>query len=397
MTLLLSDAKNPQGHLILSSGCDGQKRLQTAKFTLLIILKAVLTILLTTLLMTKLTVAGTQAGYTQQDGKAELPSRLVILQYHHVSHRLARSTSLTFNEFYQHLELITQLNAEISDIAGALQRIKQQPNGLFFVAITFDDASTSLLDQAIPELQRRGWPYTLFVNTAAVEQQHRHTMSWQQIRQLKNRGAVIANHSHSHKHLVQQADWQADITYAQQQLKKYIYPNEPIPKLFSYPFGEYNRDIATYLNRHQWLAVGQHSGAVGINSDRVSLPRFPVSGRFAHLKSLRNKLLTLPFPATDNAQAIEHESGIINFTVTLDTPLPSDFNLQQLSCFHSEKGAITAKTSATTITVSELTPFKSRRGKINCTRPHHRFRQHYYWFSQLFINVRCHESHCPVE
>lgn len=327
----------------------------------------------------------------------ELPSRLVILQYHHVSDHLAPSTSVSFTDFYQHLQLIEQLQAEVSDITTAVQRIKQQPTGLFYVAISFDDASTSLLDKAIPELLDRQWPFTIFVNTEAVVQQHKNTMSWQQIKQLKDQGAIIANHSHSHSHLIQQSDWQADINKAQQLLKKYIYHNKPVPKLFSYPFGEYDPVIAEYFNRNQWLAVGQHSGAVGVNSDFSGMPRFAISKRFSSLKSLRTKLLTLPFPAKKSLRPSVYQQSINNFTLLFDDTLPSDFQVGRIHCFHSEHGAIhvSANSKVPSLTINNIPPFKYRRGKINCTLPHARFRQNFYWFSKVFINKSCNELSCP--
>lgn len=323
-----------------------------------------------------------------------LPSRMVILQYHHVGNSTATTTTITNQHFSQHLELIQQLGAEVVDIATGLTRIQQTPKELFLVAITFDDASDTLLPYAIPELQRRNWPFTLFVNTLAVEQQHDRTLSWQQLRQLQQQEVIIANHSHRHQHLIEQDDWWQDVTLAQQLLQKHVYPGQAAPHLLSFPYGEYNFEIEQRLQQQQWIGVGQHSGAVGLNSPQESLPRFAVSGIYANPKSLKEKLLSLPFPATSHSQSKIFTQGRMELTWQLDGRETLPFSPSQLMCYHSETGQHKPIFNQQQLSLLVSRPFSSRRGKINCTAPHSMFPRHYFWMSQLFINTRCEELGC---
>src|SRR5690606_40678142 len=49
-------------------------------------------------------------------------------------------------------------------------------------------------------LFRSGWPFTFFVNTDAVST-GKVFVTWDQLRQMANNGATIANHTTKHNHL----------------------------------------------------------------------------------------------------------------------------------------------------------------------------------------------------
>ena len=60
--------------------------------------------------------------------------------------------------------------------------------------------------EAFPRLRHRGWPFTVFVNTDAVDRRHANTMSWNQLREIEDGGGTAGNHSRTHDHLVRRRD-----------------------------------------------------------------------------------------------------------------------------------------------------------------------------------------------
>jgi peptidoglycan/xylan/chitin deacetylase (PgdA/CDA1 family) len=92
------------------------------------------------------------------------------------------------------------------------------------VAVTFDDAYTSVLDLALPVLDRFGWPATMFVPTnfpdtpgplswegvdrwiGGPHEAEMAPLSWDQLRDLAERGWEIGSHTRSHPHLTRLSD-----------------------------------------------------------------------------------------------------------------------------------------------------------------------------------------------
>ena len=128
---------------------------------------------------------------------------LVVLQYHHVSDSTPAATSTTPSLFEDQLGMIESLGLEVvalesgtrAALAGELDNRRQ-------VAITFDDAYSSVYQTAAPLLFERGFPFTVFVNTDAVGR--RGFMTWDQLAEFSTDERItIANHSTDHRHLVQ--------------------------------------------------------------------------------------------------------------------------------------------------------------------------------------------------
>src|SRR5690606_39010930 len=127
----------------------------------------------------------------------------VILQYHHVSDDMPASTSTSPALFKQHLQYLADNDfvvKSLPDVITALKAGKDLPDKT--VAITFDDSYRSVYDVAFPLLQEYQFPFTVFINTALVGSNPRDFMGWEEIKAMSDAGVVIANHTHTHPHLV---------------------------------------------------------------------------------------------------------------------------------------------------------------------------------------------------
>ena len=317
----------------------------------------------------------------------------VILQYHHVSDSTPASTSLKIDEFAGHMAYLDSAGFTVlplPDVIDALRR--QQPLPAKTVVITFDDGYRNVLTNAVPILKRYDFPYTIFVASKDIDKGHRGMLSWAQLKQLAAEGATIANHSSYHHHLNRrlpgetQGQWRqrisADLLDAEAAIKRHTGQSW---SYLAYPYGEYNQPLQALVAELGFIGIGQHSGAVASYSDFTALPRFPASGRYARLDSLKIKLNSLAMPVTALAG---HEPQLGDnwqpeLTVTLDT---SDLRPRQLSCYILGERVAPTWLSDRQFSIRADKPLPVGRSRYNCTVPSKRTGQ-YYWFSHPWMRA----------
>lgn len=213
----------------------------------------------------------------------------VVLLYHHVSEQTPASTSVTPKQFESHLDYLEDHGFEVWPLARVLETLLEEegkvPDNV--VAITFDDAYESVYDEALPRLARRDWPFTVFVNTDAVDAGHEPYLDWARLRELHEKGVAIENHSATHGHLIKRepdeskGDWRKrvgdDIEKAHERIEAEI---GRAPRLFAYPYGEDSTALAEIVGEFYDHALVQRSGAAGTHTDPLAVPRFPMATGF---------------------------------------------------------------------------------------------------------------------
>ena len=317
----------------------------------------------------------------------------VILQYHHVSDSTPASTSLKVAEFAGHMAYLDSAGFKVlplSEVLDALRR--QQPLPAKTAVITFDDGYRNVLTNAVPILRRYNFPYTIFVASKDIDKGHRGMLSWPELKQLADEGAIIANHSSHHHHLNRrlpdetQAQWRARITADLQAAEAAILKHTGQSwSYLAYPYGEYNRPLQALVAELGFVGIGQHSGAVASYSDFTALPRFPASGRYANLESLKVKLnsLAMPVTALDGHEPQLGDDWQPKLTVTLDT---SDLRPRQLSCYILGERVTPNWLNERQFSIRADKPLPVGRSRYNCTAPSKRTGQ-YYWFSQPWMRA----------
>ncbi|MEE4216513.1 MAG: polysaccharide deacetylase family protein, partial [Xanthomonadales bacterium] len=108
-----------------------------------------------------------------------LSQAAVVLQYHHVSDETPASTSTSPERFAMHLDYLEEAGFKIvplQELADTLRTREPLPDKT--AAITFDDGYISIFQAARPLLEKKGWPYTVFVNTEPHDQRKPLFMSW---------------------------------------------------------------------------------------------------------------------------------------------------------------------------------------------------------------------------
>ncbi len=320
----------------------------------------------------------------------------VILQYHHVSTLTPSSTSIDPLLFIKHLDLIEHQGFQVLPLPQVLNKLAQAtPFKRKTLAITFDDGYLSIYENAFPELKKRKLPFTIFISPEAIDKKFGNSLNWQQLQEMQRNGATIANHSFAHNHLLaknkgeSQAQWRQrsmlDIQLSQSRLKEELGVEN---LLFAYPYGEFDQALKSLIKGLGFVAFSQQSGPVSPSSDRQALPRFPASGMYARLETLKVKINSLAF---DIKSALP-SSQLLTFGETAPALKlrvnAGDVQYQQAQCFYMGTAIntkITTLGSDILIEAQLATPLKAGRSRYNCTAPSLSQNRHY-WYSMPFIN-----------
>jgi biofilm PGA synthesis lipoprotein PgaB len=326
---------------------------------------------------------------------ASAANHCVILQYHHFGIDTPRLTSVTPNEFDDHLEYLEEQQYKILPLKEVVDNLRlKKPLPDRCVAITVDDAYISVYDEAFPRLQRRGWPLTVFVSSEQVDQDSRFYMTWEQMREMTEANVAFENHGHSHSHLIRRREgegediWrlrvEKDIDTAQQRIESEL---GQTPQFFAYPYGEYNDELKEIVRRVGLTAFGQQSGPVWTGSDFLALPRFPIAADYASLSDFKTKVATLPLPVIE-AKPEDPLLAIGEWQPKLTVRLAKgNYRKDQLQCYVSGQGAgdLTWEDKNNHIfQVRAMKPLQVGRNRYNCTAPDLQG-EHYYWYSHLWI------------
>ena len=297
---------------------------------------------------------------------------VVVLQYHHIDNDTPLSTSTSIDLFQKHIEYIITHNFSVISIPELISNLTtNKPLNINTIAITFDDGYESVYRNAFPILKKHKLPFTVFIDTAAIEEKRRDHASWQQISEMKLSGATIANHTHSHSHLIRNhesvKDWKErvvkDITEAQNILKARL---DQDVRVLAYPYGEFDDDTLKVVSELGYAAFGQHSGAINLDSNLLYLPRFPVSNRFGQFPQVITKLKSIAF----NKLHFEPMYGVLTtdkqnppvLTIKGDSKLLSEVN-----CYGPSGKLIALKSKSDSVSYKASEAPLTRRFRYNCT------------------------------
>lgn len=325
----------------------------------------------------------------------------VILQYHHVSDTTPKSTSITPEQFAVHLQYLQENSFNVVPLSQLINNIKnQQPLKNKAVAITFDDAYIDILTNAKPLLDKYNYPYTIYVNPSIINRnegkKNSHYLKWAQLKALGDDGVIIANHGFEHDSLTRIT---GDISQQQwlEQQTALLLKSEDIIKektgqswhYFAYPYGEYSPEIQRWVKENNFIGFSQQSGAVGLNTDLTSVPRFPASMPYDKISGLRDKLNSLPFNIElqgEQANTIFNFKQTKSITFTIET---DDFYKSGLHCYISGLGKQKIEwqgDSSFTINFSSDLPIG--RVRCNCTAASISKQGRYYWYSKPWFILK---------
>ncbi len=307
---------------------------------------------------------------------------VLSIMYHRFDENKYPSTSIQMDIFIKHMQLIKDLNYEFIHPEN-FQNDFNIPKKQKKILITIDDAFKSFYEVAWPFLKKNKIPFILFVSTEPVG--NKGYMTWDQINEVNNeKFAVIGHHSHSHEYLIDWSneDFIHDIETANQIFKKKI---GYVPKLFSYPFGEYSEFMREYISKNFTHAFGQHSGVIDINKEKFQLPRFPINEKYGEIERFKSIIKSYPLEYKElfpKEKKLDKTNNPPEFFVEF---FENQKNIKNISCYSNEgdkweKSNI--KFADSTLSIKFREAFLPRRGRINCSlNDNGKWR----WFGTQFI------------
>ena len=167
-------------------------------------------------------------------------SKCVVLYYHSVP---ASEREL----FAAQLDMISR-HARVIRSEQGIGRTDAPESGRGSAAITFDDGFENFLTQALPELEKRNMPATVFVIADGMnrefgsEKYAEKLLSLEQVRSLPTHLVTIGSHTLSHPMLtrVEEREARQEIQDSRTKLEEMLGGEV---KQFSFPFGDFNEKL----------------------------------------------------------------------------------------------------------------------------------------------------------
>ncbi|MDP5136825.1 polysaccharide deacetylase family protein [Rheinheimera baltica] len=318
----------------------------------------------------------------------------VMLIYHHVATDTPRVTSVTPAELRQHLQHLKDNQFQVIGLDTLIAQLKQgKAVADNAVVITFDDSYANNFTTAHPILQEFGYPYTIFISPGSIDKGDGPLLSWQQVKQMSDDGVLVANHAMWHEHMAQpdagesKSQWlermRQSILSAEDKIEHYTGQRH---QWLAYPYGEYSAALEQLVEELGFIGIGQQSGAIGSTIVLTRIPRYPAAGVYADIKSLAQKLRTLPFQITHYHGA---DPVITANPPTLSLTLKAnDFVRSQLQCFAGSEVLTPEWLDDDTFTVTASKALGKGRARYNCTAPSLSKKGYFYWYSQPWLNPR---------
>jgi peptidoglycan/xylan/chitin deacetylase (PgdA/CDA1 family) len=318
-------------------------------------------------------------------------STAVILAYQRIGEDLYPATNLSTEQFSEHIQELVDGEyhiAPLGDIVTALRNGDKLPDRT--VAITFDGAYQSVLQNAIPILRQKNIPFTVFFSPDQADGGSPDYMNWDSIKRLARDNLVtIGLHPADYTRLSTAApeEISRQINTA---LSRYRQQLGTEPALFAYPFGEYSREYRDIIaSTGLKAAFGQQSGAAWSGSDPHGLPRFTMTESYGDDERFKMAAESLPLPVSDitpDNPRIMADKNPPEFGFSVDESLSE--KLGQLSCFISEQGKPEMQVVGKNRVEMRVTKaFEDDRVRVNCTLPGPKPKpgedQRWRWFGML--------------
>ncbi len=302
--------------------------------------------------------------------------------YHRFNENKYPSTNIRMEVFEEQIKLIRDLNYNFYNPNLFIDNF-DKPKNKKEILITIDDGFKSFYTEAWPLLKKNKIPFILFVSTEPVGKNG--YMNWEEIKEIENSGlGIIGHHSHTHEYLIDMnnSDFINDIEIANKIFRdQFGY----VPKIFSYPFGEYSKFMKDYISKNFEVAFGQHSGVIDINKDKFELPRFPINEKYGDLKRFKSIITYKPL----EYKSLKPEEKEINND---DNPpqLIIEFfdeqkNIKNITCYSNDGGnwkRSELKFEKQTLIINFEKKFLPRRGRVNCSLND---KGDWHWFGTQFI------------
>ncbi|REE01750.1 polysaccharide deacetylase family protein [Marinoscillum furvescens] len=327
-------------------------------------------------------------GTAKSDGNPEETiaqgKEVVCFVYHRFGDDRFASTNVSIDHFKAHLQYLKDHNYQVLTFAEAIQYLKGDGPAQKTAVITIDDGYKSFFENGLPVLREYGFPASLYINTETVGGSD--YMTWAQIKQTKDAGIEIGNHTHSHAYFLNQPassrykNFEAELQKSQDLIKEQL---GEAPVTFAYPYGELDAKMKAIVSEYFEAAAAQNSGVIGASTDLMRCPRFPMSEYYSDPKKFAEKArMHVPEVTVDQKSFMlpaGQETPSLKVTFHND-----DLQLDQLQCFVQGGDCAISRDGNKVSVKSETSIANRRRTLYTLTVPDKS--GNWYWYSHLWIN-----------
>jgi peptidoglycan/xylan/chitin deacetylase (PgdA/CDA1 family) len=224
----------------------------------------------------------------QREKKDDRPAAMVLC-YHIVEAPAAPRMQITRSVFRQQLRYLEMTGYNVIPLRQLYEYVtgKRASIPKNAIVITIDDGWRSTYTEAFPELQKRKFPFTVFIYPKIIGQTSL-ALTWAQIKEMADAGVDIQSHSLSHPYLTRRRhvslDDAAYETWASRELSesKKTLEKETGRKVefLAYPYGDYDMRLTKLVAQAGYsAALTCDFGRVKPGSDPLRMRRFVIDDR----------------------------------------------------------------------------------------------------------------------
>lgn len=289
-----------------------------------------------------------------------------VLCYHIVEAPAAPRMHITRDVFRQHLRYLEMTGYNVIPLQHLYEYVSGKRASLprNAVVITIDDGWSSTYTEIFPEMQKRKFPFTVFIYPKIIGQTA-NALTWKQIKEMSDAGVDIQSHSLSHPFLTrrrhrsmgdkQYAEWvQRELVESKRLLEKHT--GRKVQYL-AYPYGDYDDKLADAVASAGYkAALTCDFGLVRKGSDPFRMKRFVIDDRM-DFAAFRRYLGAQPMQIADASPkpgAVDPSSRVISAKIPKHENLdPSSVGMALLSLGSTVPYSYDAKTGSVTLVLQD--------------------------------------------
>lgn len=311
---------------------------------------------------------------------------VVCFVYHRFGDDRYPSTNISLSDFEAHLKYLQSEGFQVLTFADAIDYLQSDSPPQKTAVLTIDDGYESFFENGLPLLKKYSFPASLYVNTETVGGNS--YMSWEQLKKAANAGVEIGNHTHSHAYFLNQPEserytnFKEELQLTQKLIKEKIGKE---PQTFAFPYGELDAKMLSIVKETGFKgAAAQNSGVIGLSTDLMRCPRFPMSESYAPIDKFKSKAgmhhVTISKEDPDSFIA-ESTSPKLTLLVNSDSPLAGSVN-----CFIQGSECSVSKSpegDQVKLTITPKSDITGRRRFLYTLTAQQNGK--WYWYSHLWI------------
>ncbi len=199
----------------------------------------------------------------KDERKIEAPAATVLC-YHIVEAPLDPRMEISRDTFHQQMRYLEMTGYNVVPLRHVYEYMMGKRASLpkNAIVITIDDGWRSAYTEVFPEMQRRKWPFTVFLYPWIIGNTT-NALTWKQVREMADAGVDVQSHSYSHPYLTkrrhtsmndeQYAAWlERELAESKRQLEK---KTGRTVEFLAYPYGDYDTRLTAAVAKAGYSAA----------------------------------------------------------------------------------------------------------------------------------------------